>query len=74
MWNFAIGGGGNATRVATAPYGAELTGANWIDNLNGCSYLLATVQHPYERLMNLLKDPASTGVAAYVGYIGPFKL
>jgi hypothetical protein len=35
------------TRIATAPYGAEVTGVG-IFNFNGWSYIWANMQHPYE--------------------------
>lgn len=36
------------TRLASVPYGAEVTGSYFLPNINGWSYMLMNVQHPYE--------------------------
>jgi secreted PhoX family phosphatase len=36
------------TRLASVPYGAEVTGSYFYPNINGWSYMLMNVQHPYE--------------------------
>ena len=38
---------GNLTRVLTTVYGAESTSVYWYPDINGHSYLMAVVQHPY---------------------------
>jgi hypothetical protein len=38
---------GTTTRFLTTPYGAETTSPYWYPNINGWSYLMAVVQHPY---------------------------
>jgi hypothetical protein len=38
---------GSLTRFLTTPYGSETTSPYWYPNINGWSYLMAVVQHPY---------------------------
>lgn len=58
------------TRIFSVPYGAEVTSAYW-HVVNGCDYMMALVQHPYEGLEDTLAlEPAATGTAGWIGYIG----
>ena len=57
------------TRIQTTPYGSETTSPYYYPNINGYSYLMSVVQHPYgESDENKLSDSAQS--AAYTGYIG----
>jgi len=59
------------TRIMTTPYGSETTSPYFYRNINGFSYMMAVVQHPYgESDKNQLKAPEDA--QAYVGYMGPF--
>eukprot|EP00611_Tribonema_gayanum_P009038 TRINITY_DN1874_c0_g1_i1.p1 TRINITY_DN1874_c0_g1~~TRINITY_DN1874_c0_g1_i1.p1 ORF type:complete len:402 (-),score=138.40 TRINITY_DN1874_c0_g1_i1:668-1873(-) len=75
LWAASLStGAGPLTRVLTAVVGAEITGVYWHGDINGCAYLTASIQHPYEDLPMLLAAPESTGEAGWVGYVGPLKL
>lgn len=57
------------TRIQTTPYGSETTSPYYYPNINGWSYIMSVVQHPYgESDEDKLSDPAAA--AAYTGYIG----
>lgn len=38
---------GATVRMLTTPYGSETTSPYWYPNINGWSYIMAVVQHPY---------------------------
>ncbi len=58
------------TRIQTTPYGSETTSPYFYPDINGYSYLMSVVQHPYgESDEDKLSDPADS--AGYTGYIGP---
>jgi secreted PhoX family phosphatase len=58
------------TRIQTTPYGAETTSPYFYPDINGWSYIMSVVQHPYgESDEDKLADPSDA--RAYVGYIGP---
>ena len=59
------------TRIQTTPYGAETTSPYWYPNINGWSYLMSVVQHPYGESDDD-KDTGAGEARAYTGYIGPF--
>lgn len=64
---------GTATRFLATPYGAEVTSPMWYD-LDGWSYLMLVIQHPYGESDNdKVKETGNTGEGAYVGYVGPFR-
>ncbi len=42
-------------------------------NLNGWTYVWNNLQHPYEDQDAKLEEKGSTGEAAWIGYLGPFK-
>lgn len=48
------------TRLATAPVGAEITGLQAVDNLNGHAYVMANFQHPGDKTD--FSNPALAGV------------
>ncbi len=64
-------------KIATAPYGAEFTSAYWHRDLEGYSYLVTVVQHPYGEADTLVDHTADDVPAeakrSIVGYFGPFK-
>lgn len=61
----------NLTRIATTPYGSETTSPYFYRNVNGFSYLMTVVQHPFgESDQDQLKD-AEEG-RGYTGYFGPW--
>ena len=58
------------TRIETTPYGSETTSPYFYPNVNGWSYIMSTVQHPYgESDQDKLADESDS--RAYFGYIGP---
>ncbi len=58
------------TRIQTTPYGAETTSPYFYPDINGWSYIMSVVQHPYgESDADKLADPSDG--RAYVGYLGP---
>ncbi|KAJ1480395.1 hypothetical protein T484DRAFT_1901167 [Baffinella frigidus] len=63
------------TRIFSTPYGSETTSPYWFPNVGGkFSYITAVVQHPYgESDTDKVTEAKATGLAGYVGYLGPFK-
>jgi len=59
------------TRIQTTPYGSETTSPYWYPNINGWSYMMSVVQHPYGE-SDGDKDTGAGEARAYTGYIGPF--
>lgn len=45
LWAYRVADG-RLTRIASAPAGAEWTGLQVVENLNGFAYLMSNVQHP----------------------------
>lgn len=62
---------GTLTRIQTTPYGAETTSPYWYPNINGWSYLMSVVQHPYGE-SDSDQDTGGGENRAYTGYVGPF--
>ena len=68
IWSYNVGSQ-KLTRIQTTPYGSETTSPYYYPNVNGYSYLMSVIQHPYgESDEDKLSDPAES--AAYTGYIG----
>lgn len=68
IWSYNIGSQ-KLTRILTTPYGSETTSPYYYPDINGFSYLMGVIQHPYgESDEDKLSDPADS--AAYTGYIG----
>lgn len=62
------------SRIFSAPYGSEVSGIYWHSNINGWSYMMVVVQHPYgESDEEKRGDKDATGLRGWIGYIGPFK-
>lgn len=61
---------GEMTRVATTPYGSEVTGINVVTGLKGgYDYLTMVTQHPYgETDIDQLGNQYSEGNEGYIGY------
>ena len=61
---------GKMTRVATTPYGSEVTGMEVIRGLNGgFTYLTLVTQHPYgETDIDQVNNEFSEGNEGYIGY------
>jgi len=59
------------TRIQTTPYGSETTSPYWYPDINGWSYMMSVVQHPYGE-SDSDKDTGRGETAAYTGYVGPF--
>lgn len=59
------------TRIQTTPYGSEATSIYHYPNLNGFSYLISVVQHPYGESDFDKVPPGSAERHAYTGYLGP---
>lgn len=58
------------TRIQTTPYGSETTSPYFYPDINGWSYIMSVIQHPYgESDEDKLAD--ASDARAYVGYIGP---
>jgi hypothetical protein len=58
------------TRIQTTPYGSETTSPYFYPDINGWSYLMSVIQHPYgESDTDKLSDPSDA--RGYVGYLGP---
>jgi hypothetical protein len=60
------------TRIQTTPYGSETTSPYWYTNINGWSYLMSVVQHPYSESDQDKYKIGSMSDRGYTGYIGPF--
>ncbi|MGD9097262.1 MAG: DUF839 domain-containing protein [Desulfobacterales bacterium] len=61
---------GKLTRIQTTPYGSETTSPYFYPDINGWSYIMSVIQHPYgESDEDKLVD--ASDARAYVGYIGP---
>ncbi|WP_428353414.1 alkaline phosphatase PhoX [Methyloprofundus sp.] len=59
------------TRIQTTPYGSETTSPYFYRNLNGFSYLMSVIQHPFgESDKDALK--ADEEARGYTGYLGPW--
>lgn len=68
IWAYNVGTQ-KLTRIQTTPYGSETTSPYYYPNVNGWSYVMSVIQHPYgESDEDKLSDPADA--AAYTGYIG----
>lgn len=68
MWSYNITAG-TLDRIFTTPYGSETTSPYWYSNINGNSYLMAVVQHPYaESDQDKVTEEGSTGPQGWVGY------
>lgn len=69
IWAYTMGSQ-KLTRIQTTPYGSETTSPYFYPDINGFSYIMSVVQHPYgESDEDKLKDPAEG--AGYTGYVGP---
>jgi len=72
------------TRIASVPYGAEVTSPYYYRNINGWDYMTMVVQHPYDESDYFKGPDATTGstksvaksnaMRAQVGYLGPFPV
>lgn len=72
VWAYNVESG-RLDRILTTPYGAETTSPYWYPDINGYAYLITVVQHPYgESDQHMLKHDSEA--AAYIGYLGPFKV
>jgi secreted PhoX family phosphatase len=59
------------TRLQTTPYGSETTSPYFYPNVNGFSYVMSVIQHPFgESDQDQLQ--ADEESRAYTGYLGPF--
>jgi secreted PhoX family phosphatase len=59
------------TRVQTTPYGSETTSPYFYPDVNGFSYVMSVIQHPFgESDQDQLQ--ADEEARAYTGYLGPF--
>lgn len=59
------------TRVLTTPYGSEVTSTYVYPNVNGFSYIMGVVQHPYGESDQDKVTSDSAARRSYFGYIGP---
>ena len=66
--------GGVLTPIFTTNYGAETTSPYW-QKVGNYGYLSLVVQHPYGESDNAFATTStSTGVSAWIGFIGPINL
>ncbi len=72
IWAYNLSSG-KLTRIQTTPYGSETTSPYYYPNLNGFSYLMSVVQHPYGE-SDQDKLESKDQAMAYTGYIGPFPV
>jgi len=69
IWSYNIQSG-DLTRIETTPYGSETTSPYFYPDINGWSYIMSVIQHPYgESDSDKISD--ASDAAAYTGYIGP---
>ena len=60
------------TRIQTTPYGSETTSPYWYPDINGFSYMMSVIQHPFgESDQDAMKVPEEA--RGYTGYLGPFR-
>jgi secreted PhoX family phosphatase len=60
------------TRVQTTPYGSETTSPYFYPDINGFSYVMSVIQHPFgESDQTEIKEPEEG--RGYTGYLGPFR-
>lgn len=59
------------TRILSTPYGSEATSVYHYPDINGWSYLMTVVQHPYGE-SDQDKARSRGDLRAYTGYIGPW--
>jgi secreted PhoX family phosphatase len=59
------------TRVQTTPYGSESTSPYFYPDVNGFSYMMSVIQHPFGE-SDQDKLQADEEAHAYTGYLGPF--
>jgi len=70
IWSFNVESK-SLTRIATTPYGSETTSPYFYRNVNGFSYMMTAVQHPFgESDQDELKDIDES--RGYTGYFGPW--
>jgi uncharacterized protein len=63
---------GELTRLLTTPYGSEVSSPYLYEDVDGCAFLTAVVQHPYDDSdEDRVDELYSTGKLADIGYIGP---
>ena len=71
MWAYSFSDG-SLTRMFSTPYGSEVTSPYWYNNINGWTYLVTVVQHPYgesdQDQANKTINPYFDGIEAYIGY------
>jgi secreted PhoX family phosphatase len=83
LWAYNLNTG-TLTRIASGPYGAEITSPMYYRNINGWDYMTMVVQHPYDESDYFKGPDATTGstksvaksnaMRAQVGYLGPFPV
>ena len=83
LWAYNLNTG-TLTRIASVPYGAEVTSPMYYRNINGWDYMTMVVQHPYDESDYFKGPDATTGssksvaksnaMRAQVGYLGPFPV
>ena len=67
--------GGTLTPIFSTMLGSETTSPYWHNVGNGMGYLFNVIQHPYgESDFAWGAVPTSSGVSAYIGYIGPIPI
>lgn len=71
IWSFNVESK-SLTRIATTPYGSETTSPYFHRDVNGFSYLMTVVQHPFgESDTDQLKSAEES--RGYTGYFGPWS-
>ncbi|WP_373017327.1 alkaline phosphatase PhoX [Thiomicrorhabdus sp.] len=71
VWSYDLNTG-KLQRIATGPYGSEMTNSYWYKDINGFGYLTNTAQHPFGEVSGSYVRPAGVEVKSEVGVVGPF--
>jgi Tol biopolymer transport system component/secreted PhoX family phosphatase len=60
------------TRIQTTPYGSETTSAYVYPDINGWSYIMSVVQHPFGEDPGKDEPHSPAEARGYTGFLGPF--
>lgn len=69
IWSYNINTQ-DLVRIQTTPYGSETTSPYFYPNINGFSYMMSVVQHPYGE-SDEDKAQGDADKMGYTGYVGP---
>ncbi|BBP43871.1 alkaline phosphatase PhoX [Thiosulfativibrio zosterae] len=72
VWSYDINTG-KMQRIATGPFGSEMTNSYWYKDINGFGYLTNTAQHPFGEVSSTYVRPTGVESKTETGVIGPFN-